>query len=186
MKKILTAIALAVGITGASFASSLDVSALSQAQVDQLKTQVREMEKPPSTSKVIRSEAAEWGELGANMGRAMISAAREVGVAANEFANTPLGKVTVALVVYKMVGKQILEVITGAFILLVGTSLSLWFLLSRRWEEVKYEYRPVLWGLFNRKYVVSSIIDEDVVVPKLIAAGLVAVVTLAVGLAVMF
>lgn len=181
---------LALTISTSAFAAtqnSVDVSKLTPEQVAQINKQVSEMASTPTNvSATVRKEAEAWGELGANMGKAMVGAAREVGVASNEFANTSLGKIVVAIVAYKVVGKDILGVIVGSFIIVLGYSICIWILISRRWSEVKYEYSPALWGLYNRRTVVSSKTDGEVVAGKLIGAGILALASTVVGLNTIF
>ena len=188
MKKILAILALTLAST--AFAQNqpvIDVSKLTPEQVAQINRQVTEMaNQPTNVSANVRKEAEAWGELGANMGRAMVGAAKEVGVAANEFGQTPLGKVVVFLAVYKIVGQEILGVVIGSLILIVGYSVALWLLVTRRWSEVKYEYSPVLWGLLNRKRVIACKTDNEVAASKLIGAGILTVLTTVIGLNTVF
>ncbi len=92
MKKILMILAVALACVTAS-AQTIDTSGLSKQQMMELATKAAEMKSPSNMSAEVRREAAAWGELGANMGKAVVGAAREVGVAANDFAQTPLGVV---------------------------------------------------------------------------------------------
>lgn len=120
--------------------------------------QIQEMKRQQgvSLSENVRKEAEAWGELGANMGRAIVGAASEVGVAANEFATTPLGKVTVALVVYKFIGQELLGIIVGIGVLLFGYSLAFYSLKFLRFPyDITYDHKPFLFGAWQRKVVVS-------------------------------
>lgn len=187
MKKIFAFVVAAIMATSA-MAVEVDTRDLTdaqkaalQAQIEQLKT---EKSDPQNISKTVRHEAEAWGELGGNMGKALVGAAKEIGVAANDFAGTSLGKVTVGVVIYKLMGKDIVSMITGGFILIFGFAMSTWIITTRRWSKVQYEYIPVLWGAFQRRRVVSSDTDGDVVVGKLI--GICFAITLLVGLKTMF
>lgn len=186
MKKILTIIALCFATSVG--AQSIDTSKLSKAQIAELAAKAEAMGEtsPANVSATVRKEAEAWGDLGANMGKAMVGAAREVGVASNEFASTSLGKVVVGIVAYKVIGKDILGVIFGSLILVIGYSLAIWIFLNRRWSTVKYEYSPVLWGMFNRQRVLSSHTDSDVITSKVIGGGLLIVLTTLVGLQTIF
>ena len=139
----------------------IDTSKITPEQAAQIQKQVEEMQqKPTNVSASVRKEAEAWGELGANMGRAMIGAAKEVGVAANEFAGTSLGKITVAIVAYKIIGQDVLKIILGTATLIVGTWLAI--LGHRRYAwDFKYETKPILWGTFNRRYVVERTAHDE-------------------------
>ena len=139
-----------------------------------------------NVSATMRKEASAWGEMGANMGKALVGAAKEVGVAANEFAQTPLGKVTVAIVAYKIVGQDILAVVFGGTVMVFGLSLALWFLLTNRFYDRKFETKPTLFGLVNRHYVTEVKTDSDTFVGKLMGAAVSAAVGLVVGLTIIF
>lgn len=150
MKKILFALALALST---SFAAAQTEIKLTPEQVKQLTSQ----EQPSNLSEKARKELSAWGELGQGMGVALVSAAKEVGVAANDFASTPLGKITVALVVYKMIGRDLTKFLVGTMILVVGWSFGLNLSLkNRRTGPAQYEYRPFLFGAWNRKVVVEE------------------------------
>ncbi len=173
MKKLLAAFLLSISATafaadGNEQSKQVDVSGLTDTQVAHLEQQAREMkEQPENVSAAVRKEAEAWGELGTNMGKAMVGAAHELGVAANEFANTPLGKVVVVIVAYKLVGNDLIGVVLGTFVMIFGYSTALWIFTTRRWSEVTYNETPVLWGLYNRKQIVSCNTSDDVVQVKL-------------------
>lgn len=137
---------------------NLDTSGLSRDEISALAAQAKEMkdkkESPSNVSSTVRKEAEAWGELGANMGKAIVGGAKEVGVAANDFATTPLGKVTVGVVVYKLIGKDIIGVIIGCIILFVGTAFGYKLFKSNSYPS-KFEYQPRLWGLYHKKVALA-------------------------------
>ena len=96
MKKYFAMILMFVSISAyAAQSASVDVSKLSAEQQAQIAKQVTELSTAPTNiSATVRKEAEAWGDLGSNMGRAMVGAAKEVGVAANEFRQTSASVVT--------------------------------------------------------------------------------------------
>lgn len=159
MKKFLFSLVLAL----ASFTANADTAiTLTPDQVAALQ-KAQSPEQKQNISEVVRKEASEWGELGANMGKAMVAAAKEVGVASNEFAQTPLGKITVAIVVYKLIGQDVLGAVVGSFIIILGICFSIFFFKSKTLfaREVKYEYVPYFKGLFSLKRITYSRIDDE-------------------------
>lgn len=167
--------------------STIDVSKLTPAQIAQLNNQVTEMTKEPvNVSASVRKEAAAWGELGANMGRAMVGAAKEVGVAADEFSQTSLGKIVVFLAAYKIIGKDVLSVVFGSFVLIFGYSLAIWAFYTRRWSEVTYERVPVLFGLMHRNRVVECETSSDALLAKCVVGGGALILSSLVGLNIIF
>lgn len=178
--------ALAVGIANAAVVQ-VDTSGLSTEQVNQLKQQAQSMKSDPANvSAKVRQEAEAWSELGANMGKAMVGAAREIGVAANEFATTPLGKVVVVMTAYKIAGKDLLGVVFGSIIMVFGYSLALWIFFTRRWSKVKYEYEPMFWGAFKRARIISTETDEDVATTKVVTGGIILALTTFISLIIIF
>lgn len=144
-------------------AAIVDVSDLSANQQAQIVKQIEDLKQgeEKNISKTARQELTAWGELGSNMGRATVAAAKEVGMAAGEFAETPIGKITTAIIVYKIVGKDVLKLFVGVFLLFVLSPLLLfYFLKNHQFYTNKYEYLPVLFGLWNRRMLVSSVTRE--------------------------
>lgn len=106
---------------------------------------------PTQTAVLVRQEAEAWADLGGKVGMAMVSAAKEVGMAANEFASTELGTVVTAIVVYKIIGTELMSLFGGLVILLVGIPLSMWVLMKKStWAyEIDYEYQKYLGGFLE-------------------------------------
>lgn len=131
------------------------------AMIDDLNAK-RAAQKGPNTSAVVREEAAKWGELGANMGRAAVGAAKEVGMAANEFVSTPLGKVTMGIVIYKVIGKDIIKFIMGFSILVFFLTTGHYFLRMKRYSgTVEYATVPTFFKLRTKQVVVKGQTDEQ-------------------------
>ena len=62
----------------------------------------------------------EYVAVGERVGKMMGGAAKEVGVAVNEFINTPVGKWTMFLIVWKYMGVMAIHFFGGLVVLLVG------------------------------------------------------------------
>lgn len=189
-----TLVALAMSLSVSAFAGQyVDTSGLTKEQNAELTLQVEKLKAGTATpvaqvtnvSETMRKEASMWGELGGNVGKALVGAAKEVGVAANDFASTPLGKVVTAIVVYKLIGMAMVKLIVGSGILLFGGSI-VTYLMFTRFGEVKYEVKPYLFGLWNRKVVVERNEDDDALVGRMVSMAVMIFVTLLVGLKVMF
>jgi hypothetical protein len=142
--------------TSAHDIRSLDVSRLTAEQKAQLLAHVSKLQESKSAnmSETVRTEAEKWGELGANTGKAVVAAAKEVGVAANDFAQTPLGKVVTVIVVYKMIGQDALGIVIGLLVLFAGTCAFVFVFRSRYFGDHDLERVPALGGLITRTRVV--------------------------------
>lgn len=188
MKKLIAIIALAISTTAFAGVQAIDTSKLSKAQIAELAAKAEEMSaaSPTNVSATVRKEAEAWSEMGANMGKAMVGAAKEVGVAANEFAVTPLGQITVAITAYKIVGRDVIKIVIGSAILFLGWTLGIWILLTKRWSTVKYEYEPVLWGMYKKARIVGISTSDDVSVAKSWCGGVTILVSTITALIVIF
>jgi len=174
--------------TVSSMATTLDVSNLSKEQIDQVTAQVKALKdtSAPNVSAQIRQEATAWGELGGNIGKAMVGAAKEIGVAANEFSQTDLGKVVTVIVVYKLIGLTLTKLVIGCCVMLFGCPFSIWILRTTFGTRKTYEYKPYLFGMWNRKIVTSSNEDSDFTVFRVIIGCVAMILTFIVGLNVIF
>jgi len=161
----------------------VETSGLTAEQKAELQLQVAKLKSgasdPAKVSENVRKEAEAWGDLGSNMGKAVDSVAKEVGVAANEFAQTPLGKITVAVVVFKVIGTQAMHLIFGSLILLMGWTMSLYLLAFARFynKDTTYEYKPFLWGAWQRRVRTSFNEEGEATAIRLLMVGVVFVVT---------
>jgi len=188
MKKLIAIVALAISTTVFADGRAIDTSKLSKAQIAELAAKAEEMgaTSPANVSATVRKEAEAWGDMGANMGKAMVGAAKEVGVAANDFAVTPLGRVTVAIVAYKIIGRDVIKIVIGSVILFLGWTLGIWILLTKRWSNVKFEYEPVLWGMYKKARIVGMSTSEDVTIAKTWFGGLTILISTITALIVIF
>ena len=89
------------------YANVPDVSNLTNEQVIQLKAQLDAKDKIEK-SKSLPSQLNEWAELGKNIGQGLVGAAKEMGVAANDFAKTTLGQFVIFMLVWQFFGKSII------------------------------------------------------------------------------
>ena len=98
------------------------------------------------------SMASEWGTQAATaaegFAKALGIAAREIGVTVNEFISTPAGKLTAALIVWKVAGATLVSMMYGVVVLVVGLYGAT--LLARHIATEKYTSVPYsrLWGLW--------------------------------------
>ena len=127
------AVLLFPAISLAADNSSLDTSGLTQAQRAKLAAEIESMQEDPS----VKFERVEqYATLGAQIGEAFAETAERLGVAANDFVQTPVGKLTVALIVYKIIGKDVIGFVVGSLFLIVGTII--WLYVFRRMCLVAY------------------------------------------------
>ena len=101
----------------------------------------------------------EYVVLGERIGKMMGGAAKEVGVAVNTFVETPVGKWTMVMVIWKFMGNALMHIFGGVVILIAGfTFLAV---MLRRYP-LEIQYRPELFlGVFNRRLTEKRRVLED-------------------------
>lgn len=119
---------------------------LTEQQKAAIITQIAEQAAPvanvPTAAKV-----GEWVDIGQKIGQGLGSAAKEVGVAVNQFVETPVGKWTMALIVWKFMGNVVVHLIGGIMIMLVGTTMVIYF--ARRYNSATVIYDPERKNIFG-------------------------------------
>lgn len=125
MKTMFTA--LLVTICLSATAADLNTNGLTDEQKLKLQIQINEMKNPARTT---AESVSEWVGLGEQIGKALGASARELNVTVNEFASTPVGLLTCGLIVWKVVGRELVQVVVGAVFALFGTLI--WIYLYRR------------------------------------------------------
>jgi hypothetical protein len=134
-------------------ADGVDLSGLTPEQVAQVKLQAQEL-RSQSTSAVIREETKAWAQMGSDLGVALVAAAKQMGIAAAEFANTPLGRFVVVVVFLKILGGKLLVTVAGVGLLALD-GYFFWYCRKRIMLTPVYEYKPYLFGLWNRRTIVK-------------------------------
>lgn len=72
------------------------------------------------------------------LGAAFVNVAKGLGVAVNEFATSPVGILTAALVVWHFMGGVLVHLIGGVIVLVVGLGYLFW--MKKRQQSVRIEY----------------------------------------------
>lgn len=113
-------------------AQYVDTSGLTEEQKAELALQAARMKTQNDAPGGILSEDLspeklnEWVDLGKNIGMAVAATAKELGVAADEFLQSTTGKITVVLIVWKVMGEDILGVVGGTIAWIVLVNIVLW------------------------------------------------------------
>lgn len=120
------------------------------------------------------------------MGKAIVGGAKEIGMAANDFAVTPLGKVTVGIVAYKLVGRDIIKFVIGFLILIFGIGIGVKLIFTSTFAA-KTEYQPRLWGLYHKRVVLERTqFSDDTHTGYIIIGSIGCLISLVIGLATIF
>jgi hypothetical protein len=141
MRKMIVAAALAIMVSASALAgnapSQLDVSGLTEAQRIAIMDQVAKARQVAETKPAVDvspEKVKTYADVGIAVGKALAGAVKELGVEANSFATTPLGMVTVGLIIWNVAGDDVAAMAKSVFIgiPLVAVWLLAWFYIYRR------------------------------------------------------
>lgn len=68
-------------------------------------------------------EATKWVNLGQSLGASVAATAKELGVAANDFVQTPVGQIASAVIIWKLIGRELVHVFGSIVFLIAGISI---------------------------------------------------------------
>ena len=156
--KFLKTLALALALTVASAANAYVApqtapgwDKLSDVQKAEIQKQIAEQAARAANAPLVSVEKIdEYTQAGERVGKMLGGAAKELGVAVNTFIDTPAGKWTLALIIWKLMGASLTHIFGAVLTLVVGIGFIRVF-MRRRIEE-KVTYAPELFlGMFKRK-----------------------------------
>lgn len=162
MKQLFVALMMVV-MSSMAFAGervSIDTSKLTAEQKEQLGKMVLQDSPKTDGELDMLEKAARFGQI---IGSGIGAAARELGIAVNEFSQTTPGRVAMLILVWKYMGDDILGVMVGIPVLVLGMWVG-WKMVHRgrqRNYTREYVYVPVLWGLFNRRKLAKEVYNRN-------------------------
>ena len=98
----------------------LDPDGLTTEQKAQLASQIEQMKKETNSLPITTDNVNEWTRAGQQFGQMLGGAAKEVGMAVNDFVKTPVGKMTAALIIWHYMGNSIIHFVMALIVLFVG------------------------------------------------------------------
>lgn len=119
-----------MAFTAPSHAVELRVTGLTEEQSAKLRLEAAQMKAMPDSSGAVTERMAEYAELGQKYGIALAATAKELGVAADDLLDTTVGKVGLVLIVWKVMGDDLLGVLVGVPYMIMG--FLAWFYMFRR------------------------------------------------------
>ena len=99
------------------------------------------------------STLSEWASSGAEIGKGLAAAAKELGIAVNDFVKTPVGQITMILIIWKVIGAELVHIFGGLLILLFGHFVMRFIL--RWWLPLNITYDSEKKNIFGN-YVIKS------------------------------
>lgn len=112
------------------------------------------------TDSVTPENASRFSEAAKGVAQAVGIAAKELGIAANDFLDSPAGYVLAAVLLFNYGGSLIAGILFGLPITFLALFLLYKFYRNYRAAECEYQYIPVLWGMFHRRRIVKYRMNE--------------------------
>jgi len=109
-----------------------------QEQIDILKTVADKTAASKISKKDTIKNVSEWVNLGSSIGKGLSSSAKELGVTVNEFSKTSVGKWTMFLIIFKVIGSHILHFIAGMLMLIIGIPITTFLINKKVGVEITY------------------------------------------------
>lgn len=86
-----------------------------------------------------------WAQIGSEVGKAIGGAARELNIATNDFIKTPVGQLTMWLIVWHFLGGPLIHVFGALVIMFVSLWFIRRFLIASRDENIQYDLEHKNW-----------------------------------------
>jgi hypothetical protein len=138
MKYIIFSIMMLITINAMSATTELTMEQQKQIQSIIQQTQQKTIE-PEDIEK--------WANLGSKIGVGLASTAKELGVAATEFATTTTGRIVTFVILWQFLGNAIVHIITGLTMWFFGIPL-IWYVMSKS-VHVDSEYNTNKTNIFG-------------------------------------
>lgn len=180
MKKIialllLAASSIAFAASDTNTLHSMGFNELPEAERAAILQQVAAAKAKAVTDKAVPAEAlaaqatpqkvGEWLEVGTKIGQMFGGAAKEVGLAVNDFVKTPVGQWTMAIIIWKYMGGVIIHVTAGLVLLVLGSIFAWLIYRAGRSLEVEYDLeKKNVFGNYPVKHVKKGNYDTDYMV----------------------
>lgn len=126
---------------------------LTPEQVQALRVQAEQMKAAKLKSETPVEKAKQYAEVGQMVGQALAATAKEMNVAVNDFATSPVGKMTMFLIVWKFFGNDVMHfMIGGLFLIVFGWLWNKYYKKMCVIREIEYE--KAWWIFYRTKRVV--------------------------------
>lgn len=132
MKRLILGLIALLVLPTMALAQTVDTTGLTPQQVAEIQAQIeaKRTETPEGQVRASLARANEWVDIGEGIGAGVAAAARETGQVVNEFSQTPVGKLTTFVILYKVVGKDILGVVVGSILVIAFNTI--WLVYTNR------------------------------------------------------
>lgn len=161
MKKLLLMLIFSISFLSAT---GISTSGLTEKQKAEIALQVANMKERTEVSGVstiddVVTNLSKFESIGEQTGLAVKRSLEAVVDVADKFSNTPVGQITIALVIWRVVGDTVILLLLGTVIFSIGLKMfnRLFF---RRNIPIEYENVPRFWGLYTVRKPSKYITEE--------------------------
>jgi len=176
MKSILLSMVLLVSTSLMAATADVDTNGLTVEQKARLQLQVEQMKREQDKAQFV-DNAKQYVELGEMIGKAFGSCAKELNVQVNEFIQTPAGMLTISIICWKTVGRDVIHFGFGFCFLVFG--FMVWYrcaYLPVRVSSIEYGQGFWIFRAKNVKYNNwSNTNDRDIVLMTISMIALIGV-----------
>ena len=143
MKRLIIAASLL--FSAASMAQTtidIDTHGLTNEQKAELVKQVEQMKSAANAIDANIPTVAQidqWANVGEHIGKMMGGAAKEVGVAVNDFVKTPVGVMTAGLIIWSYMGSMIVHVVSGWAMLIIMFGILTYIVKINKHYDITYD-----------------------------------------------
>lgn len=134
-------------VSSFSYGETFSTSNLTKEQAVQLEKYAADLKLQQMTSPVDRAkEISEWVSVGEQIGKGLAGCAKELGVEVNNFVQTPVGKFASAVIIWKLMGRDIVHFGFGLLFFIFCSVI--WVYLYRRMcliESITYGEQTSFW-----------------------------------------
>jgi hypothetical protein len=88
-----------------------------------------------NNTKETAQKVSEWMAIGENLGKGLAGCAKELGVQVNDFVQTPVGKIASFIIIYKLIGRDVIHYGFGIVFFMIA--ISMWIYFFRRMCVIK-------------------------------------------------
>lgn len=119
----------------------------------------------PKNATPTAEDVDKWASVGEKLGKSIATVAREAGIAVNEFASSPVGKFSLFLIAWSVLGNSLLHVIGAVMIWVVGYFIVRQYTRITREEEISYdETKKNIFGNYPVKRILRGDASPDLCV----------------------
>lgn len=163
-----------------SSVASAGFSKLSEPQKAEIIAQVTQ--KAEGNGSVTLDTANEWVNIGERIGKGFAGAAKELGIAANQFAETPVGKWVAFLIVWHFFGAMAVHLGFALLFLIIGIFTTRFVVDRMRDTKIEYDLTKTnIFGNHPITKITHSDLGDDAKIIMLSMIAATAIITVAVG-----